>query len=599
MKKIPTDWDLSALYQSDDDPKMHEEMNTIEKKNQEFVQKWKSRTDFLEDPEVLREALDDYENWYHHYEGGGAVWYYFHLREERDQADAKIRAKNTQIRDFKNKITNEMRFFYLRLSKTPVENQKKLLNSKKLIKYKHYLERIFAESKYLLSEEEERIINLKSAPAYGNWVKMTSTFLSKEEHKILLEDGSHAAKSFSDILSLSESKNKKVREGAAGKINEILEKYADVATEELNSILENKKVDDSLRRIPRPDYIRHLYDDIDTSIVDTLIESVSKRFNIAFKYYELKAKLFGVKKLKYYERNVPYGEADKDYSYKEAAVLINKVLKNMDVDFSRIFSDFVQKGQIDVYPKKGKRSGAFCAGHLISEPTYILLNYANKLDDVLTIAHEVGHGINSELIKNKHHALYFGTPLSTAEVASTFMEDFVLQDILKEADDALRLEIMMMKLNSDISTIFRQAACYQFEQKIHADYRQSGYLSKETINKIFQEQMKAYMGPHVEQSPGSENWWVYWMHIRYFFYVYSYASGLLISKSLQNIVKNNPSAIIKVKEFLSAGLSESPKDTFLRLNINIADKKFWDQGLNEIEKLLNETTDLAKKLKKI
>jgi oligoendopeptidase F len=157
----------------------------------------------------------------------------------------------------------------------------------------------------------------------------------------------------------------------------------------------------------------------------------------------------------------------------------------------------------------------------------------------------------------------------------------------------------MQKLNDDVSSIFRQVACYRFEQELHKDFRGKGYLSKEEIGKLFQKHMAAYMGNAVLQSAGSENWWVYWSHIRYFFYVYSYAGGLLISKSLQHSVKQDPALIQKVKEFLSAGLSDSPKNIFGRLGIDISDKRFWDTGLDEVESLLDETERLAKKLGKI
>jgi oligoendopeptidase F len=307
----------------------------------------------------------------------------------------------------------------------------------------------------------------------------------------------------------------------------------------------------------------------------------------------------GEKKLKYHERNVEYGRIDKKYPYDASVRLIRKVFSRLDKQFAEIFEDFIRNGQFDVYPRKGKGSGAFCVHHLISQPTYILLNHADKLSDVLTLAHELGHGINNELIRAKHHSLYFGTPTSTAEVASTFMEDFVLREVLHQADDELRLSIMMMKLNDDISTIFRQAACYRFEQELHQTFREKGYLSKEEIGRLFRKHMAAYMGNAVEQSAGSENWWVYWSHIRQFFYVYSYAGGLLISKSLQNSVQKHPKFIGKVKEFLSAGLSDSPKNIFLKLGIDITDRNFWNRGLDEVETLLLEARELAMKVKKI
>ena len=306
-----------------------------------------------------------------------------------------------------------------------------------------------------------------------------------------------------------------------------------------------------------------------------------------------------VKRLKYHERNVEYGNIDRKYTYPDSIKLIRKVLKNLDTQFYEIFDRFLINGQFDVFPRKGKVSGAFCAHQLVSQPTYILLNHTDRLNDVLTLAHELGHGINNELIREKQNALNFGTPTSTAEVASTFMEDFVLQEILKRADDELRLSIMMMKLNDDVSTIFRQVACYRFEKELHHDFRQKGYLSKEEIGRLFQKHMSAYMGDAVEQSHGSENWWVYWSHIRSFFYVYSYASGLLISKSLQKSVKEDPGFIAKVKEFLSAGLSASPKNIFSNLGIDITDNTFWNKGIGEVSLLLDNTLALAQKLGKI
>lgn len=358
-------------------------------------------------------------------------------------------------------------------------------------------------------------------------------------------------------------------------------------------------MDDDLRQIPRPDLTRHISDDIDSEIVDTLIKTVSDRFDISARYYGLKARLLNAKQLKYHERNAEYGNINKKYPYNESLKIILQVFKNLDRKFADILNRFIQNGQFDVYPRKGKTSGAFCAYHLISQPSYILLNHTNRLNDVLTLAHELGHGINNELIREKQNALNFGTPISTAEVASTFIEDFVLQKILKKADDELRLSIMMMRLNGEVSTIFRQVACYKFEQELHQNFRQKGYLSKDDIGKLFQKHMASYMGDAVEQSPGSENWWVYWGHIRSFFYVYSYASGLLISKSFQKSVKENPGFIEKVKEFLSAGLSDSPKNIFRNLGIDITDKRFWNRGLDEIETLLQDTTELAEYLGKL
>jgi oligoendopeptidase F len=591
MKQII--WNLKPLFMSDDDSDMEKKRKIIEIRSYAFINKWKERKDYLKDTAILKRALDEYEKWKRDYGSDGNEGYYFWLRTTQDQNDPKLKAKFNTIENFSKNIENDIQFFHLRISRIPENRQKIFLEYPGLKKYRHFLERIFSESKYLLSEPEEKILNLKSSTSYSNWVKMTSGFLSKEEREVIPEAGRKETRNFSEILSLMNSKQKNVRDSAARAFNNILQKHVDVAEAEINSILSNKKVDDEIRRISRADFSRHISDDIDSEIVDALIKAVSDRFYISSRYYALKAQLLKIKRLKYHERNVLYGNITRKYPYAESVKLVHKVFRKLDSKFAAILNRFKQNGQFDVYPRKGKASGAFCAHHLISQPTYILLNHTNRLNDVLTLAHELGHGINNELIREKQNALNFGTPTSTAEVASTFMEDFVLQEILRKADDELRLSIMMMRLNDEVSTIFRQVACYRFEQELHQEFRQKGYLSKADIGKLFQKHMAAYMGDAVEQSPGSENWWVYWSHIRSFFYVYSYASGLLISKSLQKSVKENPLHISKVKEFLSAGLSDSPKNIFQKLGIDITDKRFWDRGLDEIENLLQETTALA------
>ena len=599
LKVIHPVWNLAPLFSGDDDPRIEEKRKVVERKSYEFINKWKKRNDYLEDPAVLRRALDEYEAWNRRYGSDGDEGYYFMLRSQQDMNDPHLKAKVNRADDFSRKIQNDIQFFHLRISKIPKKRQHRFLHYKGLKGYRHFLERLFAESRYLLSEAEERILNLKTSTSYSQWVRMTAGFLAKEEREILTEDGRKEVRNFSEILSLMNSRNRRTRGSAGRAFNGIMASHVEVAEAEMNAILANKKTDDELRGLKRPDLGRHLSDDLESGIVDTLLTTVSDRFSIASRYYALKARLMGVKKLKYHERNVEYGETAGHYSFGKAAALIGKVMRDLDPDFAAILAGFLDKGQIDVSPRKGKASGAFCAHHLLSQPTYILLNHTGTLNDVLTFAHELGHGINNELMRRSQNALNFDSPLSTAEVASTFMEDFVLRELLRKADDRTRLALMMNKLNDDVSTIFRQVACYRFEQDLHKAFRGKGHLAKEEIGALFRTHMERYMGPSVEQSPGSENWWVYWGHIRHFFYVYSYASGLLISKSLQKSVKEDAAFVSKVKEFLSSGLSDSPRNIFGGLGIDIADRSFWNKGLDEVEALIEETAALGAKLGRI
>jgi oligoendopeptidase F len=601
MPKLNTSkntWDLSPLLAGDNDPNIHQYRKTIEEATVKFVDTWRGREDYLQDPSALKEALDELEAW-QRIPGNGSEAFYFGLRTSQDSISTDIKAKDNQATEFTSNIHNQFQFFWINIGKISPEIQAKFLYDKQLEPYRHILERTFAAAKYRLSEMEEKILLLKSNPAHTQWVQMTNTFLSKEEREVLAEDGQKKIVAQAEILGLLSSQKKPVRDSAADALNDVLQKNVNIAETELNAVLSNKKIDDDLRGYDRPDKPRHIEDDISTEVVDALVEAVSSRNAIPQRFYGLKAKLLGLKKLAYHERTVPYGQIEKEYTYADAAQIVDGVFAGLDPEFAQIFRYMLENGQFDVFPQKGKRGGAFCAGYHITHPTYVLLNFTGKLQDVLTIAHEMGHAVNNELIKKSQNALNYETPLSTAEVASTFMEDFVLEKLAEEADEELQLALMVSQLDDQIATIFRQIALYRFEQELHRDFRIKGYLSQEEIGKLFLKHMGAYMGPAVELSSGSQNWWVYWMHIRMFFYVYSYASGLLISKALQAKVRKDKAFISKVKIFLSTGVSKSPKDIFSEMGIDITDRAFWYQGLDEIERLLQDTEDLAKKLSKI
>ncbi|MBU4141477.1 M3 family oligoendopeptidase, partial [Patescibacteria group bacterium] len=543
--------------------------------------------------------LDEYEVWLRNYGTDGKEGNYFHLRTAQDQNSPKLKAKFNQVQEFSNKILNDIQFFTLKIARIPRNRQKVFLDYPDLKIYKHWLEKIFAESKYLLSEPEEKIMNLKSAPAYINWVNMTEGFLAKEEREVLGGDGKKAKKNFSEILSLTSDKKRRVRDAAAAAVNDIFWKNADVAEAEMNSVMADKKINDELRGFPRPDLARHLGDDIDSSVVDALVEAAAQRFDVSQRYYRLKAKLFGVKKLKYHERNVEYGRIDKKYSYQEAVEFVFDVFEKTDKEFADIFKGFVLNGQIDVFPRKGKSGGGFCSQYLMTQPTYILMNFTGRTRDVFTIAHESGHGINNELMKKKQNALNFGITLFTAEMSSKLMESFAFEEMLRETSGETRLAIMMMILDDDIGHIFSSAARNIFEREMHEEFRRKGYLSKEEIGGLFKKHGQRYMGGAVEQSLGAENWWMHITHLRAFFYNYQYAAGILVAKFFAKSARENPEFIVKIKEFLFAGIFDSPQNLLKNMGIDIAGKEFWNKGINEVEDLLDETEKLAKKLGKI
>lgn len=597
LKVDKVEWDLTPLLADESEELFWKSIKELQTACRNFVDKWKGRSDYLQQASSLKEALDDYENWSKLHNSHGKIGYYYHLKKAKNQNDSAVLSSYNKIDDFKSKISNDMKFFTLGLGKIERGKQEIFLKDGSLQKYRSFLRTTFNYAKHTLSEPEERILNLLGSNSYNKWVDMTQSLISKEIREIEI-DGKTEKKNFEEILTLIKSSDKNTRDNAARLVNEILEIHSDCATNEINAVLSYRKTIDELRGFERPDKRRHMQDDIDSEIVDVLVESVTKRFDIANRYYKLKAKIMGLKKLEYHERNVEYGHIDGKYEYQKGIDVVYSAFEKLDPEFAKILSDFNKQGKIDVYPRPGKRGGAFCSHDILISPVYVLLNYTDGYQDVKTLAHEMGHAINFELSK-KQNALNYDACLATAEVASTFMEDFVDDELLKEADDELKFSILFRKLGDEINTIIRQIGCYNFEKELHSEFRKKGYLSKEEIGSIFQKNMSSYMGDFVEQSKGSQNWWVYWSHIRTYFYVYSYSSGLLISKAMQSYVRKDKNFIKKVKEFLAFGVSESPRDIFLRLGIDITQKEFWDNGLKELDNLFDEVEVLAKKLGKI
>ncbi len=592
-----TTWNLSLLYKDENDPKIEEDIENVKKNTDIFIEKWKNRSDYLNNEIILKEALDDYESWLFNFGPCSRQIYYFWLRNSIDQNDTNIKARCNKINEISQNIQNNIRFFELNLAKIEDDYKKLFLKSNLLKDYNNFLNCIFNNAKYLLSEKEENILALKSKTSFENWSNLIEELLAKEEREVVVNN-KVVTISFSEILSNITNDDITTRTSATKALNDIFLKISPIAEIEFNSILEDHRIDNNLKNMPRPDTYRHIADNIDPNVVDSLVKSVSDNFNISREFYELKAKLFGVTKLKYNERCLEYGSINKEYNFDESIKIIKSTFKNIDDEFYNIVLDLLN-GHTDVFSRKGKSSGAFCTDGSKRDPVYVLLNHNNKLNDVLTIAHEFGHAINNYFMIRNQNALNFGNSLAIAEVASTFFEDFVLDNILNESDDELKLSIMMMKLNSDVSTIFRQVAFYKFETEVHNKSKEVGYLSKEEIGSIFQKHMKDYMGNSIEHSSGTENWWIYIGHFRRPFYVYSYASGLLISKAMQNNLKNNNNFIYNIKEFLSAGLYKSPKNIFFDMNIDITNDNFWNNGIKEIANLLEETKKLAKKLGKI
>lgn len=586
------------MYSWLDDTNIAVEDLQAEMKINQFVKKRKWSVDYLQSDSILKVALDEYSEIKANYFYWTRSSLFFWLQSVLYQ-DEKLKALSNKSDEFSKNIMIELHFFELSLWKIDEDTQKKILQSNILHDYKQFLKRIFDTSIYDLSEDQEKIISIFSKTSYQNRVQMIDDFFAVDQAILFDQEGNEIKKTFEEVMSMISHTDKWVRDSAALWLNTLLNKYINVWEIEINSILEYKKMTDQLRWYTRADQSRLVSDDVSIDILDSLVDSVNLSNDISRDFYKLKAELLWLNKLEYHERNVPFlwKVEELTYTFDQAIEIVWNVLKKLDLEFGQIFEDFLQKWLIDVYPKEWKQGWAFNAGLWKNVGNVVMLNYTNKFRDVVTFAHEMWHAINSHLTGVKQKWVYYWYWMFTAEVASTFFEDFVFDELLKTANDEQKLSIMMDRLNDTISTVHRQIWCYRFEQELHSKFREHWYLSKETIWAMFQKNMADYMWEFVKQSEWSQNWWLYWSHIRRFFYVYSYAGGLLIAKELQNKVRTNPEYINAVKNvFLSAWRSISPKEMFDEMWINIADNKFWLHGLDRIRQDLRLAEDLAKKL---
>lgn len=546
---------------------------------------------WLDDHKLLLKILDELEQLSAKNGPGFIEEYIVYLASRLDGAEPKYKAMIKRAEEFDIQRATVIRRFTHALARASAKQQAAMLAETSLKNYHYFLKNWFVEQPHLLGDEAEDVMNRLSDSAIGSWIRLNEERLSLSE--VNLKPAGKV--SFEQLISLMSSSDEALAAAAAKSFNKVLKDHLPIAEAEFNAVLSYKKADDQLRHYKYPDDQRLETDEISRTTVHTLIDAVTEQEAIAQRYYDLKARIMGKDKLKYHERNTPVligGAKEPKYGYEQAYEMVRQAFNSLSPQFTEVLERYHANGQVDVYPKTGKRGGAFMSSFAPSAPGYVMLNFTNKLDDVSTLAHEFGHAIHFEFAKKAQNALLYDVSMATAEVASTFMEDFILEDIIAGADDATRLNIIMERLNRDVSSIFRQIAFYRFELKLHEAYRKAGYLSAVDVGKLFQAEMVSYMGQAVEQNPGSENWWIYVGHFRRFFYVYSYASGLLISKSLQRRVRADAGKIDDVIKVFEAGASMPTEDIFKSAGIDIRQKKFWTDGLAEI----NDQLDAAEKL---
>lgn len=584
--RFKTEWDLSHIYKGDIKKLVAKDLATIKKAYLSFAKKYRKDKKHLKNAKALAKAIEEYEKISSNPSGERAARFYSYRRYLNSE-DNEARAELAKLSEFFTELGNELEFFMLEVAAIDKKTQSNFLKNKELFQFRYFLKKVFENAKHNLSEPEEKIMNLKGLPAHGMWVSGFSKLLAKQT--VEFEDKQiPISEAGSKVSTLPTKQRRELHE----KVMNAYKSVSDFAESEINAIVTNKKINDKLRcyKTPYEATVKGYENDLNT--VRYLTEAVSKNFSIAHKFFKIKAEMLGENKLGYADRSAKVGNVGINIPIEQAADKTISAFNVAGSEFGAFVKEMFKKGLVDVFPKKGKGSGAFCSSGVRELPTYVFLNHINDFRSLTTLAHEMGHALHSKYAKNQR-PLYEDYTIAAAEVASTFFENLVFEQELKELSEKEKMVLLHDKINDDISTIFRQVACFNFEVELHETIRKQGFLPKEEISEMMNKHMQSYLGPVFELNQLDGYFFVTWSHIRNFFYVYSYAFGQLISDALYERYKADKSKIKDVIKFLSAGGSESPENIFRSIGIN-PNKKFFEQGLQKISRDIDELEKLWK-----
>lgn len=589
MKKnltIKTEWNLKLLYKSLNDPQLKRDIEKIKRGLEAFAKKYKKRTDYLKSDKALLKALGEYEKLSCMSLASPSLFLW--LNKELNSNDKKAHALLTKVDNELIEAHNKVLFFFLRIGKLDKKQQARFLKSKILEPYRYLLERAFLESKYTLSEAEEKIMSLKTIPSYQLWVDGVEKVINKQTVRFRGKN-----------VPLSEARNKvsqlpsRERRKLHDDVMDRLKSVGDFAESEINAIVLNKKIGDQLRGYKEPYSSTILgYENDEESIIG-LVGTVTDHFKLSHRFYKLKAKLLGLKELHYADRSVSIGKLKTKFPFTKSAQIFYKLLTEIDQPYADMFEAFLKHGQIDVYPKVGKSGGAFCVGS-VNNPTYILLNHTDSFNSFSTLAHETGHAIHSEMSKAQP-VRYQGYTTSVAETASTLFESLAFERIFERLSEEEKIIALHDKIDGDIATIFRQIAFFNFEIDLHKQIREKGSLAKEEIAALLNTHTKAYLGPIFKLKELDGYFFVTVPHFRNFFYVYSYSYGQLISKVMAARFEADKTYRKEIREFLSAGCSKSPEQIFKDIGIDTTKPSFFKEGLKSVERDITRLEKLVRK----
>jgi oligoendopeptidase F len=589
-----TAWNLEPLVDGEGQEGVERRLSDALVRAEAFAERYAGKLGEL-DSEGLRGAMSELAAIYELVARAG---YYAALRFSTDTADPANGALLQKVQEQETAIQTKLLFFELQWAALPDERVEELLANDGLEFCAHHLRNVRRYREHLLSEPEEKILTEKALTGANAWTRLFEELTSAIEVNL---PGATASADAGETVALDVALSRlslpdpDVRRTTAEAVTAALAPGLRTRAYLFNTLLADKATDDRLRRYPHWLAARNLANEASDESVQALIEAVRGRYEIPRRWYRLKARLLGVERLADYDRMAAVTEDDVSFPFAQAREIVLDCYSSFSPELGTLAKRFFDERRIDAPVRPAKRGGAFCAAAVPSVFPYVLLNYTARRRDVLTLAHELGHGVHFALAAPQG-VFHQSTPLTLAETASVFGETIVFGRLLEQdTTPASRLALLAENLEDTIATVFRQVAMNGFEDLVHTNRREQGELSVERLGELWAESQSEMLGDSIELTEGYRTWWSYIPHfIGSPGYVYAYAYGQLLALSVyERYQQTGPELVPNYLRMLAAGGSLPPEELGKIVGVDLADPGFWTAGLDLVERQLQEAEAAA------
>jgi oligoendopeptidase F len=593
-KLAAANWDLEPLVDGRGPDAVEPMLGEARERSEAFAARHRGRVVEL-DADGLAEAMHELGAIQ---ELAGRAGSYAVLAYSLDTSDPERGARLQKARELGAAIETELLFFDLEWNLVPDERAEELLAAPGLDFCGHYLRTLRRYRPHQLSEPEERVLtetNVTGGSAFQRLFTEQTAALA-----VPLPDSDEPA-SLEEGLSRLQDPDRERRREAAEAVTESLRPNLRTRAFVFNTLLQDKATKDRLRGYPHWLASRNLSNEASDESVQALIEAVQGRYDLARRWYSLKARLLGLDRLAYYDRMAPVSDSDDRIPYGEAEEIVLDCYRNFSPELGDTAEEFFTGHYIDGPPRPGKRGGAFCAYTVPSAHPYVLLNYTSRPLDVLTMAHELGHGVHAALARPQG-IFHFSTPLTLAETASIFGENIVLERLLERAPGpSERLDLLAGALDGAVAAVFRQIAMNRFEHAIHTARRETGELAVERFGELWLDSQSELLGDSVELHTDYGIWWSYiWHFVDTPGYVYAYAYGHLLALSVYRRYQEQGEGFVSsYLDLLRAGGSRPPEELGAMVGVDLTDPGFWSSGLELVERQLDAAEEAAREAGRI